>query len=227
MNGKSPLRAVVIQTTADAALSIPSPLGGGGAAAASALPLAGAVAVVLCQAFGMLGVDPTCFCSPDTEAVFASGEGHAGVEAYVKARPGFLFPMERGLAFLESVRRSPGVGRRLLDSWAWLGLGGGLAGRSAPREACPLTGRHHSLPASRVPFWHAPKRLPCPLPPPAPHAQPPTFLPRAAIQSVELARAGGGSSTFDLYVHCRDGSTTEFSSIPRNEIGPLEGGCLN
>ncbi len=56
------------------------------------------------------------------------------------------------------------------------------------------------------------------------HAQPATFIPRAAIRSVEFVRAGGTSSTFDFYVHRRDGGLQEFGNISRNELGALEGG---
>ena len=52
---------------------------------------------------------------------------------------------------------------------------------------------------------------------------PALFIPIGAIASVELARATGVSSTFDLYVHCKDGSTREFSQISRLEIGAIEG----
>jgi hypothetical protein len=56
--------------------------------------------------------------------------------------------------------------------------------------------------------------------------QPAMFIPRADIRAVELARATGASSTFDLYVHCSGptGRTTiEFSNISRNEIASIEG----
>lgn len=52
--------------------------------------------------------------------------------------------------------------------------------------------------------------------------QPAMFIPLGDIRSVELARATGASSTFDMYVHCRDGTTTEFSNLSRNEIGAIE-----
>ena len=51
---------------------------------------------------------------------------------------------------------------------------------------------------------------------------PASFLPLASISSVELARANGASSTFDLYVHCKDGSTKEFSQISRSEVPAIE-----
>lgn len=52
--------------------------------------------------------------------------------------------------------------------------------------------------------------------------QPSVFIPTATIRSVELARANGASSTFDLYVHCSDGATHEFSNISRLEVGPIQ-----
>lgn len=56
--------------------------------------------------------------------------------------------------------------------------------------------------------------------------QPATFIPLEAIRAVELARASGASSTFDLYVHfCLkkgEKSTIEFSNICRNEITSIE-----
>lgn len=51
---------------------------------------------------------------------------------------------------------------------------------------------------------------------------PASFIPKAAIASVELARANGASSTFDLYVHCKDGSIREFSQISRCEVPAIE-----
>jgi hypothetical protein len=48
------------------------------------------------------------------------------------------------------------------------------------------------------------------------------FIPMSNIRSVELARATGASSTFDFYVHCKDGATHEFSNLSRNEIGPIQ-----
>lgn len=57
--------------------------------------------------------------------------------------------------------------------------------------------------------------------------QPATFIPLEKIKAVELARASGASTTFDLYVHCclKTGttSTVEFSNISRNEISSIEG----
>ncbi|GAB4814060.1 hypothetical protein N2152v2_001106 [Parachlorella kessleri] len=144
-NGKQPLTAVVVQTTADGQLDIPHPQ----------IPekrMQGPAAVVVCEAFGSMNLPPSTFCSPDGEA-FRSAAGYPGCEAYVKASQGTLFPMAQGLVFLE---------------------------------------------------------------------RPAVFIPRAAIRHVEFARAGGTSSTFDLYVHKRDGSTQEFSNIDRSEIGAFE-----
>lgn len=56
----------------------------------------------MCQAFGMVGVQPTRFSAPDKE-LFTSSGGAVGVEAFVKARQGYLFPLPCGLCFLESV----------------------------------------------------------------------------------------------------------------------------
>eukprot|EP00887_Chlorella_sp_A99_P002383 scaffold10.g2383.t1 len=51
----------------------------------------------------------------------------------------------------------------------------------------------------------------------SPDPEPAMFVPIKDIKSVELARANGTSSTFDLYVHLRDGSTVEFGMIERDE----------
>ena len=53
------------------------------------------------------GVSPQKFCSPDPET-FSSCDGAMGVEAFVKARQGFLFPLPAGLCFLEAVSFCPG-----------------------------------------------------------------------------------------------------------------------
>ncbi|KAL6778819.1 hypothetical protein ACKKBF_B04495 [Auxenochlorella protothecoides x Auxenochlorella symbiontica] len=94
LNGKSPLTAVVISTTAAAQLAVKSP--------GSRDPLEGPAAVVLCQLFGQLGVPPASFCSPDPAQFGSMSSGHSGVPAHVKARAGTLFPMPAGLCFLES-----------------------------------------------------------------------------------------------------------------------------
>lgn len=39
---------------------------------------------------------------------------------------------------------------------------------------------------------------------------------------MELARAGGTSSTFDVFVHRKDGRVEEFGMLPREETGPFE-----
>ncbi|KAK9819373.1 hypothetical protein WJX81_008487 [Elliptochloris bilobata] len=51
--------------------------------------------------------------------------------------------------------------------------------------------------------------------------RPALLLPLAEIGSVEFARAAGTSSTFDLLLHARDGTTHEFTSIPRAELAGL------
>lgn len=69
----------------------------------------------------------------------------------------------------------------------------------------------------------------CPCPSRAPPArallpQPALFIPHASIRSVELMRAGGASSTFDLVVHLRSGRQHEFGFIAREEVAGIEGG---
>lgn len=98
INGKQPLNAVVIQLLANGQLSIKNPK-------VPEQQLEGIAAVVMCQVFGLLGVAPTKFSAPSKE-FFQSSEGAVGVEAFVKARQGLLFPLPSGLCFLESVRRS-------------------------------------------------------------------------------------------------------------------------
>jgi hypothetical protein len=56
--------------------------------------------------------------------------------------------------------------------------------------------------------------------------QPALFLPHSGIRSLELMRAGGTSSTFDLVVHCRSGAVHEFGMISRSEVAGIEGGVL-
>ncbi len=51
---------------------------------------------------------------------------------------------------------------------------------------------------------------------------PATFLPLSSITSIEFARANGASSTFDLYIHLKNGNTMEFSTISRSELPALE-----
>jgi hypothetical protein len=51
---------------------------------------------------------------------------------------------------------------------------------------------------------------------------PATFLPLSTITSVEFARANGASSTFDLYIHLKNGTTMEFSTISRSELPAIE-----
>lgn len=93
LHGKVALSSVVISTLESAELSVPSPKGGA--------QLAGPAAVVLCQAFGLLGLDPSCFCSPNL-AVYCAAGGAVGVQACVKARTGILFPLPAAFCFLEA-----------------------------------------------------------------------------------------------------------------------------
>ena len=67
---------------------------------------------------------------------------------------------------------------------------------------------------------------PTPLPCLPPVPQPALFLPHSGIRSLELMRAGGTSSTFDLVVHCRSGAVHEFGMISRSEVAGIEGGVL-
>lgn len=94
VKGKAPLHAVVIQTTVSAQLAIQNPKD-------QSLLLNGNTAIALCQAFGLMGVSPSSFCSPDP-SIFSSATKAVGVEAYVKARAGYLFPLSAGICFLES-----------------------------------------------------------------------------------------------------------------------------
>ena len=64
--------------------------------------------------------------------------------------------------------------------------------------------------------------LPSPAPPPC--LQPALYLPHSAIRSMELMRAGGTSSTFDLVVHLCGGGVQEFGMVPREEAAGIEGG---
>lgn len=55
---------------------------------------------MLCSSVGVSG---NMFSSPDT-SYFSSSEGmYTGVEAYIKARQGYLYPLPTGICFLESV----------------------------------------------------------------------------------------------------------------------------
>jgi hypothetical protein len=93
-NGKSPLHAVVIQTTATSDMSLPNPKGTG--------DIKGKAVIVLCRVFGSMGVSASSFISPDPTIFQSATKAAAGVEAYIKAKCGFLFPMSAGLCFLES-----------------------------------------------------------------------------------------------------------------------------
>eukprot|EP00891_Asterochloris_glomerata_P008813 jgi/Astpho2/8813/fgenesh1_pg.00129_%23_14_t len=48
--------------------------------------------------------------------------------------------------------------------------------------------------------------------------KPQLFIPLSDVRTVEVARATGGSSTFDLYVYLNDGTAHEFSQISRQEL---------
>lgn len=95
-NGKTKMRACVIQVTSEQQLDIMNPKD-------ATQRLSGYAAVVICQAIGMCGItgDKAAFHGSDA-AVFRSCTNTAAVEAYVKARSGFLFPLKNGLCFLET-----------------------------------------------------------------------------------------------------------------------------
>lgn len=97
LNGKTRMRACVIQVQADQEIDIPHPKD-------PSSRLSGNAAVVLCQAIGCCGIiDPRIFHSSSPD-VFKSCTSTSAVEAFVKARQGHLFPLQRGICFLESVR---------------------------------------------------------------------------------------------------------------------------
>lgn len=97
MNGKTRMRACVIQVQADQEIDIKHPK-------KPSSRLSGNAAVVLCQAIGCCGItDPHIFHSSSPD-VFKSCTSTSAVEAFVKARQGHLFPLQRGICFLESVR---------------------------------------------------------------------------------------------------------------------------
>ena len=52
----------------------------------------------------------------------------------------------------------------------------------------------------------------------SPCVQPQLFIALADVKTVEVARATGGSSTFDFYVYLNDGTAHEFSQISRQEL---------
>lgn len=54
-------------------------------------------------------------------------------------------------------------------------------------------------------------------------SQPQLFIPHSRIASIELMRAGGTSSTFDLVVHLSGGHTQEFGMLSRSEVAGIEG----
>lgn len=96
MNGKTRMRASVIQVQADQEIDMKHPKD-------ASRRLSGNAAVVLCQAIGCCGIAPQTFHSSSPD-VFKSCTSTSAVEAFVKARQGHLFPLQRGLCFLESVR---------------------------------------------------------------------------------------------------------------------------
>ncbi len=94
-NGKTSMRACVIQVSGDQQLDIRHPKD-------ASKRLSGIAAVVICQAIGTCGISgKAAFHGSDAKA-FRSCTDTAAVEAYVKARNGFLFPLQHGLCFLES-----------------------------------------------------------------------------------------------------------------------------
>ncbi len=56
-----------------------------------------------------------------------------------------------------------------------------------------------------------------------PTSQPQLFIPHSAVASIELMRAGGTSSTFDLVVHLKGGHAQEFGMLSRSEVAGIEG----
>lgn len=155
----------------------------------------------------LLGVPPSSFSSPQPE-VFSSQKGDAGIEAHLKARPGTLFPLPSGLCFLESVRKGGGGGGMVVERRVC--VAGCRSGGDA--TTCVLLLSPHSRVSDSL----------FPRPYRSRSIQPALFIPLADIASMELARAGGTSSTFDVYVHTRDGGVREFAALPREEAGPLE-----
>jgi len=145
MNGKSRMRACVIQVHATQEIEMNHPKD-------PSRSLSGNAAVVLCQAIGSCGISPQIFHSSSPD-VFKSCTSTSAVEAFVKARQGYLFPLSKGICFLES---------------------------------------------------------------------PAIFIHHDSIRSVDFARAGGASSTFDFQVHLKNGSVEEFSSISRHELGCIQ-----
>ena len=97
-NGNTRMRACVIQVTGDQQLDIQHPKD-------ASKRLSGIAAVVICQAIGTFfkpGVADTAAFHGSDAKIFRSCTDTAAVEAYVKARNGFLFPLQHGLCFLES-----------------------------------------------------------------------------------------------------------------------------
>jgi len=95
MNGKTKMTCAVIQVHGSQELTLTNPKD-------AANPVVGNAAIVLCQSFGSHGISPQVFHNSD-ESVFQSYTKAAAVEAFVKARQGYLFPLRRGLCFLEAV----------------------------------------------------------------------------------------------------------------------------
>jgi len=48
--------------------------------------------------------------------------------------------------------------------------------------------------------------------------QPAIWIAHSDIASVEFARVGGGSSTFDMYIHCKDDRVLEFRNLSRSDF---------
>ena len=84
----------------------------------------------------LLGLDPSCFCSPDA-AVYCAAGGAAGVQACVKARTGILFPLPAAFCFLEAVSRDgPARGQ---GEVAWAAPCSAVQGVCSPPLARPPT----------------------------------------------------------------------------------------
>jgi hypothetical protein len=95
MNGKTKMRASVIQVGGEQQLDIQHPKD-------PSKRLSGLAAVVICQAIGTCGISGSAAFHSSSADVFRSCTNTAAVEAFVKARQGFLFPLLHGLCFMES-----------------------------------------------------------------------------------------------------------------------------
>ncbi|KAK9807931.1 hypothetical protein WJX73_004210 [Symbiochloris irregularis] len=52
--------------------------------------------------------------------------------------------------------------------------------------------------------------------------KPALYIPLSEVEAMELSRAGGVSSTFDLVVQMKAGNSQEFSNLPKAELGPVQ-----